>query len=304
MLLAAGTLVAALGAACALIWAETSGPSARAMGLLLQFKTSTCSLAQVVDAIEAQQARSLETCRTFQGFRLRQTDGRFERWSTQLGDFWIPDRCTGALAEVVTEQQARIYGAAGEGVRPGDVVLDCGAHVGAFTRRALMDGAAKVVAIDIAPENLESLRRTFAAEAAAGRVVVYPKGVWNRDETLTLYETGDSIATSVATSQFRKPAGTARLTTIDAIVSELALPHVDFVKMDVEAAEIQALEGAAGPLRRYRPRLAIAGYHRAEDPVEIPRTVRRIEPAYGASVLQCRVWSDPVVPEAIGFEAR
>ncbi len=36
----------------------------------------------------------------------------------------------------------------------------------------------------------EDLRRNLATEIAAGRVVVYPKGVWDQDDTLTLHVDG------------------------------------------------------------------------------------------------------------------
>jgi predicted RNA methylase len=62
-------------------------------------------------------------------------------------------------------------------VPAGAVVLDCGAHVGVYTRRALNEGAAKVIAIEPVPQTVECLRRTFRREIAEGRVVVYQKGV-------------------------------------------------------------------------------------------------------------------------------
>ena len=45
---------------------------------------------------------------------------------------------------------------------------------------------------------------------------------------------------------------------------------VDFIKLDVEGAEIQALMGAAKTIARCRPILAISLYHRAQDIWEIP----------------------------------
>jgi len=72
-------------------------------------------------------------------------------------------------------------------VKPGDIVLDCGAHVGVFTDIALRRGASKVVSIEPDPTNLECLRRNFPSEIASGRVIIVPKGVWNRDQIITLY---------------------------------------------------------------------------------------------------------------------
>ncbi|MCC7173812.1 MAG: FkbM family methyltransferase [Bryobacterales bacterium] len=73
-------------------------------------------------------------------------------------------------------------------VRPGDVVVDCGAHVGVFTSKALRRGAARVVAVEPDPTNLECLRRNLAEEAADGRVVIVPRGVWSTATELVLVE--------------------------------------------------------------------------------------------------------------------
>jgi hypothetical protein len=38
--------------------------------------------------------------------------------------------------------------------------------------------------------------------------------------------------------------------------------RLDFVKTDIEAAEIEAIEGAGSVLSVFKPRFAIASYHR------------------------------------------
>ena len=91
------------------------------------------------------------------------------------------------LAHNLAEQERRIYMAGSVNVNAGDTVLDCGANVGVFTRVALAAGAKQVVAIEPAPDNVACLRRNFASEIAAGRVIVYPKGVWDKDDVLVLH---------------------------------------------------------------------------------------------------------------------
>jgi predicted RNA methylase len=82
------------------------------------------------------------------------------------------------------EQKMEIYGGDEVAVKAGDVVLDCGANVGVFTRMALNRGAGLVVSIEPAPGTVECLRRNFEKEIAAGRVIVVPKGVWSHPEVL------------------------------------------------------------------------------------------------------------------------
>ena len=55
------------------------------------------------------------------------------------------------------------------------------------------------------------------------------------------------------------------MTTITKICADLRLSRVDFIKMDIEGAEIQALEGALPLLEKFHPKLAITTYHRPFD---------------------------------------
>jgi len=82
------------------------------------------------------------------------------------GPYWVPKRNGDSLTEDLSEQATQVYGDREDGVHPGDVVFDCGANIGVYTRVALAAGAKLVVAIEPAPENVECLRRNFAAEIA------------------------------------------------------------------------------------------------------------------------------------------
>jgi hypothetical protein len=56
-----------------------------------------------------------------------------------------------------------------------------------------------------------------------------------------------------------------RVETLAGICDKLGIPKVDFIKMDIEGAEIQAVEGAMPLLTKHHPKLAITTYHRAFD---------------------------------------
>ena len=43
------------------------------------------------------------------------------------------------------------------------------------------------------------------------------------------------------------------------------LPRVDYIKLDIEGAELDMLHGAAKSISRWKPKMAISAYHRRED---------------------------------------
>jgi FkbM family methyltransferase len=200
----------------------------------------------------------------------------YHLWETSKGAFWIPATSDFTLHYDLAEQERKIYGSGDKFVRRGDVVLDCGANIGVFTREALAAGAKLVIAIEPAPDNLECLRRNMEHDIKAGRVIVYPKGVWDKDDVLTMrIDPKNSAADTFVIQREGLQDSTVKLplTTIDNMVKELKLERVDFIKMDIEGAEPRALAGAKDTLARFRPRLAISVYHTPEDKYSVPQIV-------------------------------
>jgi hypothetical protein len=83
------------------------------------------------------------------------------------------------------------------------------------------------------------------------------------------------------------PAIEVPLTTIDRIVAELGLPRVDFIKMDIEGAEANALNGARETILKYKPRMAITTEHKPEDETTLPQVIARIRGDYQKECGQC-----------------
>jgi FkbM family methyltransferase len=228
----------------------------------------------------------------------------FNRWSTPQGNTWLYQSSERVLAELLAQQESRIYGSGASGVRPGDVVLDCGAHVGLFTRQALTAGAHRVIAIEPGPENLECLRRNLAAEINANRVLLYPKGVLDREGVLQFHTfAGNSAADTFMPSGASAASKTYSIavTTIDKLVDELALERVDFIKMDIKGSTEGALRGARKTLHRFAPRLAISTEETSDNPAAIIPLVRSLGPAYKMQCGYCALVNGSVMPMVLRF---
>lgn len=276
----------------------------RLAGLVLIGRSPHCTFTSAVDS--AAHARRLMEVkdRILAASRLIETDSQGMRhWQTPKGDFWIPPGQDYGLPFNLSEQENNIYGTGEQAVQPGDIVLDCGANIGVYAREALAAGAKLVVAIEPAPENLECLRRNLAAEVAGGRVILYEKGVWDKDDFLTMNVAPNNPAADsfVISPEGSSPSIKLPLTTIDKLVAELKLERVDYIKMDIEGAEQRALIGGRQTLRRYHPRLALSTYHRPDDPERIPALVREAWDGYRQECGPCAYAEGIVRPDVLYF---
>ncbi|MDP8981476.1 MAG: FkbM family methyltransferase [Acidobacteriota bacterium] len=227
----------------------------------------------------------------------------YHLWDTPSGRFWIPEGSDYVLPYNLAEQERKIYGTGDSGPRAGDIVLDCGANIGVTIREELKAGAKQIIGIEPAPENLESLRRNFPEEIKSGRVVIVPKGVWDKEDFLTLRVDPKNSAADSFVIQREGAVDVTKvpLTTIDQLVRDLKLERVDYIKMDIEGAEPNALRGARETLSKYKPRISIAAYHEPDHPRVIPELIRAARPDYQMSCGPCAEAKHAIRPDVLYF---
>lgn len=148
------------------------------------------------------------------------------------------------------------------------------------------------------------LRRNFETEIREGRVIVYPKGVWDREAELELSQDQGNAGTHSVVNSQSPPVPKVRvpLTTIDKIVAELKLPRVDFIKMDIEGSEKPAIKGGENTIRRFRPRMSISTEHLGDDFTAIPALVHSIEPNYTNQACDCTIKDERVKALVMAFD--
>lgn len=236
--------------------------------------------------------------------RLRGVDSLgLQEWDTPFGLMWFP---RGAAAWTVhfTLAQLEIGAYPGAPVRSGDIVMDCGGYVGDSTKWALQAGASKVITIEPSAEALECIRRNLAGEIRQGRVVLYPKGVWDDDGSLYLSHEEKNPASNAVTASRADGGEKIEVTTVDKVVSELKLDRLDVVKMDVEGAEVRAIRGARNTLNRFRPHLAIATEH-TEDMLknnrDVLQAIHEVAPFYRMRCGYCAPVNGILTPQTLYF---
>jgi FkbM family methyltransferase len=165
-------------------------------------------------------------------------------------------------------------------VRPGDIVIDGGACWGdtSLYFACLGGELGKVFAFEILPENLAIMERNIKDNLAlAGRIECVRRALWNRSGD-TLGYTSRASGTSLLVGS--KDDGSVETLSIDDLVAQRAIPRIDFIKLDVEGAELDALRGAEKTIRAFRPRLAVSVYHKEDDLISIPYFLRGLNCGY------------------------
>ena len=71
-----------------------------------------------------------------------------------------------------------------------------------------------------------------------------------------------------------------RFCIVDSYVREKRLPRVDFIKLDVEGAELDVLKGAATTIARWKPILILSAYHKWDDFWTLRNFVKSIRADY------------------------
>jgi FkbM family methyltransferase len=166
-------------------------------------------------------------------------------------------------------------------VKPGDVVIDGGAFLGEtalyFAERAGDHG--KVYAFEFMPSNIEFMHKNLAMNPKYQSVIeIVERPLWS-DSTTHLSADDRGPGTSLRASN---DSNELQFTTIsiDDFARTKALDRVDFVKLDIEGAELATIEGARSVITTHKPQLAICIYHKNTDFWQIPLLLHEMVPEY------------------------
>jgi FkbM family methyltransferase len=155
-------------------------------------------------------------------------------------------------------------------IEPGDVVFDCGSAEGAFAflNRHL---DCRIHAFEPLPSFVKGLQKTFADSP---NVIVVAAGLADKPGVTYLHEEG--------MSSFLTSENTGREVAVESIDHYCSQNRIalSYLKADLEGFEMSMLRGAAETIRAHKPRIAITTYHKPEDPVEISRWLKSVNPNY------------------------
>ena len=145
---------------------------------------------------------------------------------------------------------------------------DLGAYTGDTIRELLhyTDGAfASVTALE--PDRRSFRKLTGYAQTLVGAIRCEQAGAWSCDTVLRF---------SDQAGRQSRVSGQGKETQMRALDSVLDGAPCTYLKMDVEGAEYEALQGAEQTIRQHRPKLNLAAYHRSADFFALPLAVHAL----------------------------
>lgn len=164
-------------------------------------------------------------------------------------DVDAPEFLLGTYEEGTTRLFKRLIG-------PGAVLVDVGAHVGYYTLLGArqVGGVGLVYAFEPEPRNFSILLRNIELNGYQN-VVAVQKAVSNFTGPATFFMShkGRTGLHSLYRNRYTSEKTTEiECTTLDDFFESKGWPRIDFVKLDVEGAELASLEGMSQTIHRHR----------------------------------------------------
>lgn len=148
-------------------------------------------------------------------------------------------------------------------VKEGDVVFDVGASYGAYALSACSDGAAMVHAFEPEPAVWADLMLNVEINDWNDRCVASCLGLWSKAGEIDMASYAPHWPQHTITGKYKAD-------TLDNVVAARGVKRMDWLKIDVEGAEMEVLAGGAESIRALKPKI-IVEVHSFLDETLLPR---------------------------------
>lgn len=167
-------------------------------------------------------------------------------------------------------------------LKEGDIIIDCGAYTGDTVQKYLKSlKKCEIHAIEPFSESFQKLNDN-KIKGNWDNVYIYNCAVSDKiKDSFIAYNESDKFTgmkISSADTKQKQYAKAVQVNTMDNLLRNIE--NVNYIKMDIEGEEKNALMGAKNIINKFRPKLMISGYHKIEDFWEIPMIIAEMEKDY------------------------
>ena len=163
---------------------------------------------------------------------------------------------------------------------PNEVFIDGGGFVGDTALNFIEQTAGffnKIHIFEPIKRNCEQIRKNITD--LSDKVILHSLGLYSTSIETSFEDSGSG-------SRIGKGKDLVKLVALDNYFSEQERSEITYIKLDVEGAEMSALEGMQNTIIKYSPKLAICIYHKPADLWELPLYVHKLNPTYKLYIRQ------------------
>ena len=153
-----------------------------------------------------------------------------------------------------------------------EVYMDLGAYNGDTVQEFLKLVDSKYQHIIAVEPDRRNCKKLNAMAEEFGEITVHQCGVWNEVGELGFSDSGGRQSTFLAVQKKTVPVNS-----IDNLADG---KPVSYIKMDVEGAEVQAIEGGKAVITGFAPKMFVAAYHYDIDIFRLPLLLWELVPEY------------------------
>ena len=170
------------------------------------------------------------------------------------------------IAEICTDEEQYFIPEVLSAIKQPLSIIDAGAYRGELLHSILHNNLEleKWYCFEPDQENFALLTEQAEKNNLGNKQICIKKGLWNNSGKL-YFKSGDATGSRIV--PYETP-DFVEVVSIDEFINE---NKCNFIKMDIEGAELPALKGAIHVIKRERPILAICIYHSLKDYWEIPK---------------------------------
>lgn len=169
--------------------------------------------------------------------------------------------------------------------------VDCGAYIGdtyeEYLKKCPNEGISYLFEPD--EKNIKILKEKYSGNQ---NMSIVQKGAWSEKTQLSFADDTRQGVGGFITSDGLKIE-------VDSIDNVLNGKQVDFIKMDIEGSEYNALLGAKNTILNFAPTLAICVYHKRDDLLELPKLIKSFRDDYNFYLRIYKPYSTELVLYAV-----
>jgi FkbM family methyltransferase len=177
-------------------------------------------------------------------------------------------------------------------IEKNDIVLDCGANIGAFSIGASQDAKdGRVYAFEPFVENADYIQKNKRMNNI-DNIEIVQKAVSDISGNVDFkFDVNSPASSGINNDSVDSVLKNISCISLDEFVHDNSIDCVNFIKMDIEGGERLALAGAFNIMKKFKPKLSICTYHLHDDLEVLPALILKANPSYKIKMLRGKLYA-------------